>query len=359
VLREALATSRSQPVISAISFVLMAAMVTAVMLTTGKAVGSQEAVLSSVDAVTSRSIVVRAEPSAGLNAAALDRIDMIDGVSWAVGFGPATDASNVRIAGGPKVPVRLAYASSFASLGIPRTIPLPGRSLYASRQAADQMGAVQDAVGVATTGGREYSLVGVLKMPRNLRFLEPLAIVPSEPDRAAGLSVMVVVVNSPTMANAVARAVASSLGETDASKVTIESSQELAQLRKDVDRQLSRFGRNLVIAILGITSSLIAVMLYSLVLLRRKDFGRRRALGASRGFIVLMLLAQTGYAAVASTIAGLGVSAVILAIGGDPLPTPSFCLALGVLTVSTALAATALPAAAAANRDPIRELRVP
>ena len=358
-LGEAFAASRSQPVISAISFVLMAAMVTAVMLTTGKAVGSQEAVLSSVDAVTSRSIVVRAEPSAGLDATALDRIGMIDGVSWAVGFGPAVDANNIRIAGGPKVPVRLAYASSFASVGIPRNIPMLGRSLYASREAADQMGAVQGAAGLATTVGREYSLVGVLKTPKNLRFLEPLAIVPSESNQAAGLSVMVVVVDSPTMADAVARAVASSLGETDASKVTIESSQELAQLRKDVDRQLSRFGRNLVIAILGITSSLIAVMLYSLVLLRRKDFGRRRALGASRSFIVLMLLAQTGYVAAASTIGGLGLSAAILAIGGDPLPTARFCLALGVLTISTALSATALPAAVAANRDPIRELRVP
>lgn len=358
-LGEAVSASRCQPVVSLICCTLVAAMVAAVMLTTGRAVGAQVSVTSSIDAASSRSIVIRAEPTAGLKAAILERIELIDGISWSIGFGPAIDSNNSKIMDGPRVPVRLAYGESFTRLGVPETIPLPDVSLYASERAEADFGAYQHAAGVTASTGRRYSLAGTAKVPPNLRFLEPLAIVPSTATEAAVLTVVVIVAKDPSMVRAVSGAVASSLGNVDSSKISIESSRDLEQLRQDVDRQLGRFGRNLVAAILGVTGLLVAVMLFCLVLLRRKDFGRRRALGASRSFIVVLMLTQTGIMAAVGTAGGLLTSTAVLILGGDPLPTPKFYLALSVAAVCTAVAATAFPARMAADRDPIRELRVP
>lgn len=102
-----------------------------------------------------------------------------------------------------------------------------------------------------------------------------------------------------------------------------------------------------------------AVLLYGLVMLRRKDFGRRRALGATRGLIVGLLLVQTGLLAVIGVGVGTAASLVVLVASGDPLLGVPFTSALSVLTLSTALVAAALPAVIASRREPIRELRVP
>ena len=93
--------------------------------------------------------------------------------------------------------------------------------------------------------------------------------------------------------------------------------------------------------------------------MRRKDFGRRRALGASRALIICLLLTQTAVLCLAGTALGIGISLIVLASAGDPLPGASFTGALAVLTVTTALAAALTPAIAASSREPIRELRIP
>jgi len=102
-----------------------------------------------------------------------------------------------------------------------------------------------------------------------------------------------------------------------------------------------------------------AVLLSGLVMMRRKDFGRRRALGASRGLIVALLLVQTAQLAVAGVVAGLIAACSVLLLSGDPVPTAEFSAALGVLAVAAATAAAAPPAVLASRRDPVRELRVP
>ncbi len=102
-----------------------------------------------------------------------------------------------------------------------------------------------------------------------------------------------------------------------------------------------------------------AILLYGLVMMRRKDFGRRRALGATRSLIVTLLLAQTAILAVIGITIGTAASTIILRISGDPLPGLAFMGALGILTLATAMIAAAIPAIIASRREPIRELRVP
>ncbi|MEA9986014.1 FtsX-like permease family protein [Subtercola sp. RTI3] len=164
---------------------------------------------------------------------------------------------------------------------------------------------------------------------------------------------------TPRQVGSVAAVVSSVLGVTDASTVTVTTSEQLAQLRATVGHQLGGFGQGLVESVFAATAVIVAAILSALVLLRRRDFGRRRALGASRSLIVQLLLTQVGLQAVAGSILGCVTTSLVLTAQDAPLPPPAFFAALALLAVVTALAAAAVPALIASRRDPLRELRVP
>lgn len=93
--------------------------------------------------------------------------------------------------------------------------------------------------------------------------------------------------------------------------------------------------------------------------MRRKDYGRRRALGATRSFIVGLQLTQTALLVCAGVALGAVVAHGVLMAIGAPLPGPLFMLATAVLSLASALVASLLPAVVASRRDPVTELRVP
>ena len=103
-MREAIASARSSRVASIVTIVMIAGMCAAVLLTTGRTVGAEQAVISSIDSAGTRSIVIRAEADAGLQADVLNRIANLDGIAWAGAFGPAVDATNALNVDGVRVP---------------------------------------------------------------------------------------------------------------------------------------------------------------------------------------------------------------------------------------------------------------
>lgn len=362
VAREALATSWSQPVASVVSIVIVAGMCATVLLTTGRTVGAEHAVLGSIDSAGTRSIVVRADPDAGLTPAVLDRLANIEGIEWAGAFGAATDVQNAAFPGATKVPVRLAWGDDFAALGISDMMPVANKSAVASTQALEQLGMPDATGGVLTTAGADYAVVGRLTVPDYLQFLEPLVVVPQgAPDESAvnAVSVLVIIAARPDLVAPVSRAVQSVLAVDDPTKVTVSTSESLATLRALIQGQLGSFGRSLVIVIFALTAVLVAAILYGLVMLRRKDFGRRRALGASQSLIVWLLLTQMAVLSAIGAIVGCLAAAVGLAASGDPLPGFDFFVAVAVLAVVVGVVAALIPALAAAKRDPLKELRVP
>jgi len=173
------------------------------------------------------------------------------------------------------------------------------------------------------------------------------------------IGILIVIAESPELVAGVSGAVLSVLAADDMSKVTVHTSAALAELRGLIEGQLGSPSRGLVLAPLVLTGALVAILLYGLVMMRRKDFGRRRALGASRALIVGLLLVQTGMLAVVGITIGLVLSVFILAVSGDPWSGATFTGALAILTLLTALIAALVPAVIASRREPIRELRVP
>ncbi|TKJ95534.1 lipoprotein ABC transporter permease [Plantibacter flavus] len=360
VVREAAASARSQPVASVVTMLMVAGMILAVMLTTGRTVGAEQQVLGSIDSKGTRSIVIRAEADAGITSDVLDRIDRIEGIEWAGAFSSATDATNAAVTEGVRVPVRFAFSKDLGVLRLPESSPAVGEVSYASPEALVQLGLADGVGAIALTDGQVFGVGGAIETPDFLRSFEPLVLVPSSQySGSETVNIIVIVARQPELVAPVADAVNSVLAPSDPSKVTVQTSEALAQLRGLIQGQLGSFSRGLVVALLALTGALVTVLLFGLVMLRRKDFGRRRALGATRTLIVTLLLVQTAILACFGIVAGTVTAALILAIPGDPLPGAGFTVALAVLTLVTALLAALVPALVASRREPIRELRVP
>lgn len=357
-LREAVAAARSQAVPSLLTVAMVAGMCIAALLTTGRTVAAEQAVLAEVDAAGTRSIVVRAREEAGLTVALRDRLTTVDGVEAATGFGPIVDARNAAVPGAPPVALRHAYGLADASSTT--DLAATSETAAASAAAARAVGFYHGTGVLATDDGHEVLVTGDMTVPPHLRFLEPLLVIPSgEADPAEPLTLLVVLARTPPEVAAVEEVVRGLLPTTAPGEITVETSAELAAVRAAVGGELGSHGRSTVLGILALSSILVAVNLLALVTMRRKDFGRRRALGATKPLIVTLLLTQVVLLASAGAAIGAAATITGLALAGDPLPGLPFTVAVAVAAVLAAALAALAPAMLAARRDPLHELRVP
>ncbi|AYF98493.1 ABC transporter permease [Protaetiibacter intestinalis] len=354
--REALASTISSPISAVVTLVVVAAMCAIVLLTTGRTVGAEQAVIDSIDSAGTRAIVVRAQGGAGLTSDVLTRLATIDGIESAVAFGQAYDVTNSSIPDGNRVAARKVYGGDLETLGMTIASPVP--SAWASGDALSRLG-MRGGIGSVTTSlGEDYAVAGELRVPSWLVFLAPVVLIPdTEPEQP--VTVLVVIAERPDLVAPVASAVQAVLAVDDPSQVTVTTSEELAQLRALVQGQLGSFGRGLVILVFAVSGILVAAILTGLVIQRRKDFGRRRALGATRALVVGILLVQSLLLASMGALVGVAVALVVLLAGDDPLPGAAFTAAVAFLAVMVSVVAAVVPALIAARRDPLKELRVP
>ncbi|MGH8874232.1 MAG: FtsX-like permease family protein [Acidimicrobiia bacterium] len=110
---------------------------------------------------------------------------------------------------------------------------------------------------------------------------------------------------------------------------------------------------------MGAGLALTALTIYAAVTTRRRDFGRRRALGASRPDIMILILAQSLTVALVGATGGIVAGTILVQRAVAAAPDAGFALAVGVLAVAVAAVAALGPAVVAAYRDPVRILRVP
>lgn len=360
VLAEAIATARAQPIASLVAALIVAGMCAAVFLTTGRTVGSEQAVLATIDDEGTRSIVVRADADGGLDASVITRIKDIEGIEWAGAFGFPRDVVNSAVGqGSEKVALRELWTTDPSELGIPTAFrTLSESSAWASPDALATLGMIEGAGGAITHDGIGYGVFGELHVPAFLSEMTPTLLAPSSAEHGA-VATLVIVAAEPQLVAPVGRAIGGLLDAQDQSKLTITTSEALAQLREAIRGQLGSFGRQLVILIFGVSAALVASVLYGLVTMRRKDFGRRRALGATRGWIVALVLVQVAFIAVLGALTGKVLAGLALVASGDPLPSLGFFVAVDILAVAVATLASLWPALFASRRDPARELRVP
>lgn len=356
---EAWAVARSELVASGLIALLVAGMCVAVVLTAGRSEGVQRQVLASIDAVGTRSIVVRAEPEAGVDSQVITRLAAVEGIEWAGAFGPASDSRNAAFEGGTPVATRALYTLDSSVLEIPSELPIRGPLAFATPRALDVLG-LPDRIGtVTTTRLGDLAVVGHVKLPDYLGFLEPHLFVPAEPGVVGPVALVVVVTTSPALVGAVTDVLSQAVAASDPSTVAITTSEAYASLRALIEGELGGFSRALLAVTCGVLAILVAALGYGLVMIQRKNYGRRRALGATRGFIVGLVLVRAVIAGLAGGALGCGVAWIALSMSKDPTPDPPFLVAVGVLAVLTGAAGSLMPAFVASRRDPLTELRVP
>lgn len=359
-LREGVATALTQPVATAVAALITAAVCAAVFATTGQSAASEARVLAQVDQAGARTIVF-SDPTgrAGLVAEGLDAVAALPGVQWVAALGPAVDVRNAALGeGGTPVASRALYTQ------LPPVVTITGGraprvgEAIASSAALRTLGMPQDAGGVA---GDTYRgpVVGTFTAADPLTGLESGVLVRAQPGRNQPLRSVHVVAASINDVAVLERAVPSLLRMTDPVQLVTESPAVLVDLQRVVAGQLGANTRQLMLLVLGAGLVLVAVTLYGATATRRRDFGRRRALGASRTDIVVLVLTQTGVAAGAGALAGTGTGLGLVQALEGAQPGWRFTTGVAILAVLAALAAAVPPAVAAATRDPVRILRVP
>jgi putative ABC transport system permease protein len=337
--------------VSALVLVLALVVPVSVLGVTGLNIEAQAAILRRVDEVGARTMTVVS--SAGepvIPAAAVERIARLDGVAWVVGLGPVFDVRIRRPVGGP-TPVR-----AYRAVRAPVTFSSASAGgAFVSATSARRVG-LAGAYSVLDPGG--LRVVGWFRAEEPLSSLEAFILVPSD-DEALRLERVIVAVSDVGWVEAVAANLASMIGSEAARSTSIERSAALVAARAAVRDEVTQRDRILVLTLLAVAMAVVSVVVFAGTVAARRDFGRRRALGATRLQLTVLVMLGTLWPALIGSLTGTGLGWLYLGSRLGYLPDWQFPLAVGILAMFAVVIASALPAAVAATRDPLRVLRVP
>jgi len=355
---EAARTATAQRVSSAMVAVLCAAICTVTLLTVGRTAAAEETVLARLDTAGSRLLVVSDDRDAGLvTPAVLQVLSGLDTVERVVGVDTPFDVVNGVVGdGAERVPAwRVAGDPAQVVSLVEGRWPAPGEALVSD--AARRRLGMAEPFGFATdTAGVEYPVVGAFTARAPFEAFEAGLVVVADPATATdSVHLVVTGVEAARITEALTLAL---LAPPDLSQVSVQSPAALADLQRAVSGDLGEYGRGILLLTLGGGAFLIAVVVLAEVLLRRRDLGRRRALGASRWALVGLMVNRTVIAAMPGAAVGTVVGLVAVMRAGDPVPV-GFAVAVALLTVLVAAVAAVLPAVLAATRDPVSVLRTP
>lgn len=360
-LREALSTAWANKVPTALVALLVAIMCATTLATVGRTAAAEQQVADRLDAAGSRLLVVTDTRDGGLiTPAVVQQTHELSVTERAVGVQIPVDVVNKVIgSGGTRVPAWTIDGDLTEVLTLTAgRWPGPGEALVSATAQQtlgmdDPVGAVQLA---STTQVGDYSVVGAFTAKDPFLTYDAGLVVAAEP--GANSDSLYVVVTDSSVAAAAQSAVLALVAPPEFDSISIESPVALAELQAEVAADLGTFGRTLLLGVLGAGALLVAVVVLADVLVRRKDLGRRRALGATRGTIVAMVIARTLGPALLGAAIGVG-TGLWLANRFDATPPWEFTGGTATLAVLAAIASAILPALYAATRDPVRVLRTP
>ncbi|MEN0128900.1 MAG: FtsX-like permease family protein, partial [Brevundimonas sp.] len=329
--RDGLLTARAQPAATATSALVVAMVCLVVLLTTGRSVAAEQDVVASIDAVGTRLVTVTDTTGrAGIASSSVEAIAALRGVTWAFGLGPATAAHNSVIGRtGPGVPMRAFVGPLPTELSVTegRAGRAPGEAVAGVR-ALRGLG-MDRVVGGVDDDLHRAALVGAVRADGPLDFLQDLVLRSAQPDEDVPLRFVYVELDDAAQSVALARDITAVIDADDPGAVKVETSAGAIALRDVVAGRLGTASRQLMAGVLGVGLVLVTVTMLGAVSARRRDFGRRRALGASRSAVVVLVLTQSAAAAVCGVLVGMAAGLVVLGVGSSPLPDAGFVVGVG------------------------------
>ncbi|MEX2252347.1 MAG: FtsX-like permease family protein [Acidimicrobiia bacterium] len=351
----------SLPVVTAITVLIVASISGFIVATTGQTVRAEQDVLSRIDEAGTRLVSAIDDQGTGkIPPEAVDRLGSLTSVTWVIGLGYAADGRNSAIGpSGAPVAIRYWWGDLPPEVEINGRHPQPGEALVGS-EAQTTLG-LDVPIGSVDIGDTQLAIVGGFTAGDALAPLNTSILARPTVEQLARATLRSVhaLATTPAQVEPLTSALADLLGAEDSTAIRFETSQTLADVRAAVAGELGQFSRRLVLTALGVGLILVVLVVYSSVTMRRQDFGRRRALGASRGTIVGLVGVQNALVALIGTVFGcIAGGLVVLNLTGG-LPDLEFTVAVGVLTVATVVLGTSVPALIAAYRNPVKVLRIP
>lgn len=341
-------------VVSGLVAMLAFAVPLAVTGVTGLNIEGQAAILAAVDSAGARTItIVSAAQGPVLPSTAVDRIASLSGVVWVVGLGPVSDVRN-GLGVGP-APLRAIRAIRAPLRFGTRTTSGEAPGVFVSQTSASRLG-LAGAHGAIDPGA--ITVVGWFQAADPLGALDAFVLLPSHDD-ALLLDRIIVSVDDVGWVDLTTANIRALVGAEAAAQSAIAGSAELLAARAAVSDEIVRRDRQLVLVLLGAAMILACFVVFAGAIAGRRDFGRRRALGATRGQLTMLVMLGTLWPALAGAAAGVLAGWAYLGSQLGRVADPRFPVAVGVLVVLALTLASALPAAYAATRDPLRVLRVP
>jgi putative ABC transport system permease protein len=238
----------------------------------------------------------------------------------------------------------------------------PGEAVAGSTAAA--LLGFADGAGPVYTRDQTIPVVGTVRFTGALsRFDDSVLIVTDgtavQHDESHNLRFLWIVASEAQRVEEISQWASSILLAAHPEQVTIEQPDDAAALRDVISGRLGTASRQLMASILAVGILVIAVTQAATVSTMRRDYGRRRALGASRSAIVASVMIQGGVTALAGALVGTITGLVVVWSTMNSLPSAGFVLSLFTLSIVGALLGSIPPALIAATRDPLRILRVP
>lgn len=356
---ESVRIARAQLMSTVITGVIVAGAVIAVLVTTGQTVLAESQVLNQIDAVGTRHIVITdGRQQAGIPASAVNRIAQLTQVDWVVGVGYAIDMKASAVGqGATPIPIRTIFGGLPATIRGPADPPTINEVLL-SRKAVSDSG-LRYGIGSLDRGLNQFDAVGTFEAKEPLSLLNDGGLIVASPTTSEPVARIHVVAARSEEVDQTAMAVLEVLGAQDPSQLTVETSRTLAQVRAAVAGELGRYSRRLVLGVLSGVLVLNGLVVYTMVTLQRQDFGRRRALGATRGTTVALVITQYALTATAGATIGCLLGTLGLRLATGEVPDAGFVLATAILAVLATSLAALPPALVASLRDPVKALRVP
>ena len=356
---EAARNARAHRATTLVLVFVTVAMTAVTFLTAGRAAAAEDEVLRSVDEAGPRLVVLNiAEPSPGLTEGALERFGSIQGVEWVLGLGPARDVRSQATGERVNVAARdiLTELPNEVTIELGRP-PRPGEALVGA-QPQERLHMAEPS-GWLLDNDIQRAVVGRFDASGVITDLDRLVLIQPEDAEPRYATPVYALAADANQVQTIVDQMRSVAGVTDPDVLNVQTSPELIELGRVVTGQVGTLSRQLALGAIAVGLLLVSLTMTLALNNRRRDFGRRRALGASRSALISLTLLEAAIPVVIGVIAGtaIGLGSVHLWVGTSP---PLHFVAATVVLVAMAGTAAAIPPAAmAAWQDPLKTLRVP
>lgn len=357
-IREAGGLVRRERILTSTVGLVVLGMVIGILTSAGQSDAAASSILGRLDTPAARSIVV-SDPNAqgALSGRSVQVIRALSDVDWALGLGSAQDVRNALVPSGDPVPLRTVSGDIELALGLDPEELRPG-AVLASRAGAQRLGFAQGVGAAVSSDQAEHVITSTYEPPEWLTQLRESVIVRGA-DESSTVAFVVVLATSITVVPQLIDAIRAVLVADDPSQISVTGSAILADLSAVVSSDLATYSQTIVLGVLGLGAFATIVAVLGVLGMRSADFGRRRALGASRSQLVGLTLLHVTFAAAIGAAAGTAMALVGLQVAVGQLPTFGFTLGSLVLAILASIVATAPPVLRAAARDPVDVLRTP